>query len=328
MNQLKTAVIGVGYLGRFHAQKFSKLDGSDLLGVIDNDEVRAREVGIELGVPCFRNLDSMPVLPDAVSIAVPTIHHYEIAKNCLEKGIHVLLEKPFASNLQQSEALLDLSIKQKLCLQIGHLERFNPVFEEFQKSLNDDPSGEDSKTSQAPQFIESIRIAPFPKRGTDVDVILDLMIHDIDLIQSLLKTIPESVEANGVSILTPTTDIANARLRFANGCVVNLTASRVSDKAERKMRIFQKGAYHSLDFGTGQARRLRVDLSQTVTPEMLQPEVIQLDKGDALNSEIASFLDSVRSGEEPRVSAEDGLAAMRIAWQIKEQLQQQQTGVQ
>ena len=149
------------------------------------------------------------------------------------------------------------------------------------------------------------------------------MVQVIELIQSLLKSIPESVEANGVSILTPTTDIANARLRFANGCVVNLTASRVSDKAERKMRIFQQGAYHSLDFGTCQARRVKVDLNKPVTQEMLQPEETMLDKGDALNSEIAAFLKSVRSGKKPRVSAEDGLAAMRIAWQIKDQLQQQ-----
>ena len=189
--------------------------------------------------------------------------------------------------------------------------------------MEDEITSENSKENLSPQFIESIRIAPFPKRGTDVDVILDLMIHDIDLIQSLLKSIPESVEANGVSILTPTTDIANARLRFANGCVVNLTASRVSDKAERKMRIFQRGAYHSLDFGTGQARRVKVDLNKPVSQEMLQPEEIMLDKGDALNSEIAAFLKSVRSGEKPRVSAEDGLAAMRIAWQIKDQLQKQ-----
>ena len=323
MEPLKTAVIGVGYLGRFHAQKFSKLEDSNLLGVVDNDLKRAKEVGKELGVPWFESLEAMTVQPDAVSIAVPTIYHFETGKKCLEKGIHVLMEKPFASNLEQSEALLDLSIEKNLCLQIGHLERFTPVFEEFQKSMEDEVTSESTKENLSPQFIESIRIAPFPKRGTDVDVILDLMIHDIDLIQSLLKSIPESVEANGVSILTPTTDIANARLRFANGCVVNLTASRVSDKAERKMRIFQRGAYHSLDFGTGQARRVKVDLNKPVTQEMLQPEEIMLDKGDALNSEIAAFLNSIRSGEKPRVSAEDGLAAMRIAWQIKDQLQKQ-----
>ena len=312
MEPLKTAVIGVGYLGRFHAQKFSKLEDSNLLGVVDNDLKRAEEVGKELGVPWFESLEAMTVQPDAESIAVPTIYHFETGKKCLEKGIHVLMEKPFASNLEQSEALLDLSVQKNLCLQIGHLERFNPVFEEFQKSMEDEVTSESSKEDLSPQFIESIRIAPFPKRGTDVDVILALM-----------KSIPESVEANGVSILTPTTDIANARLRFASGCVVNLTASRVSDKAERKMRIFQRGAYHSLDFGTGQARRVKVDLNKPVTQEMLQPEEIMLDKGDALNSEIAAFLKSVRSGKKPRVSAEDGLAAMRIAWQIKDQLQKQ-----
>ena len=308
MVNLKTAVIGVGHLGRFHAQKYASLPGSQLLGVIDTDEKRARYVAEELDVPSYSSIEKLPEKPDAVSIAVPTIHHHVTARQCLERGIHVLLEKPFASSIEEARDLLELSEKRNLCLQIGHLERFNPVFRKFQGTV------------QRPQFIESIRIAPFPKRGTDVDVILVLMIHDIDLVLSLLRSLPVQVEANGVSILTQTTDLANARLRFPCGCVVNMTASRVSDKAERKMRIFQKGNYLSMDFCSSRARRLQVDPGKPVDAEKLNPEDVQLGKGDALKSEIESFLQSAATGSRPIVSGENGLAAMRVALDITEQL--------
>lgn len=308
MVNLKTAVIGVGYLGRFHAQKYATLPGSQLLGVIDTDEKRARQVAEELGVPSYSSIEKLPEKPDAVSIAVPTVQHHVTAHQCLDRGIHVLLEKPFASSIREARDLLEFSEKQNLCLQIGHLERFNPVFMEFQGTV------------ERPQFIESIRIAPFPKRGTDVDVILDLMIHDIDLVLSLLHSFPVQVEANGVAILTHTTDLANARLRFPGGCIVNMTASRVSDKAERKMRVFQKGNYLSMNFGSGQARRLQVDPDNPVDAEMLKPVEVQLEKGDALKTEIESFLHSAATGSRPLVPGEDGLDAMRVALEIIEQL--------
>ena len=305
---LKTVVIGVGYLGRFHAQKYAALPDCKLLGVIDSDPKRAAEIGTELGVPHYSEIRELEEKPDAASIVVPTVHHHAVASQCLARGIHVLLEKPFAGNLEQARELEMLAKTQSLCLQIGHLERFNPVFTEFQKTIN------------SPRFIEALRIAPFPKRGTDVDVILDLMIHDIDLILSLTGSYPEQVEATGVSILTPTTDLANARLRFPGGCIANLTASRVSDKAERKMRVFQQGSYFSLDFGNGLARRLQVDGNKPLEPEMLHPEEIQLERGDALLTEIQHFLSAIRSGREPKVPARDGLNAMRVAWEIKEQI--------
>ena len=305
---LKTAVIGVGYLGRFHAQKYVILDESELIGVVDVDKERGEKVAQELGVEFYEDFNDILDKVDAVSIVVPTIHHYETAKSFLEKGVHVLLEKPFAASIEEAEVLESLSREKNICLQIGHLERFNPVFTEFEQIINN------------PKFIENIRIAPFPKRGTDVDVVLDLMIHDIDMVLAVVGEYPDSVESTGVNIITSTADLAKARLRFPSGCIADLTASRVSDKSERKMRIFQSGLYLSLDYGTGQARKLQVNSKSYSDPENLSPVSFQLEKGDALLSEIKSFLSAVQEGKPPKVTAEDGLNSMRVAWQIKNQL--------
>ena len=305
---LKTAVIGVGYLGRFHAQKYAALAESELIGVVDVDPEQGQKVADELGVPFHTDFHEILEQVDAVSIVVPTVHHYETAKAFMENGVHVLLEKPFAATIEEAEYLEQLSRENNLCLQIGHLERFNPVFTEFQQLIDQ------------PKFIENIRIAPFPKRGTDVDVILDLMIHDIDLVLAVVGEYPDSVEGTGVNIITSTADLANARLHFPSGCIADLTASRVSNKAERKMRIFQSGLYLSLDYGTGQARKLQVHSASFPDPETLRPETFQLEKGDALLAEIESFLSAVRQGKKPKVTGQDGLNAMRVAWQIKDQL--------
>ena len=305
---LKTAVIGVGYLGRFHAQKYSGITDSELIGVVDVDPESAQNIADELEVAFYTDYHEVLDKADAVSIVVPTFLHYETAKAFLKNGVHVLLEKPFAANIEEAEELEQLSRDMNVRLQIGHLERFNPVFTEFQQLIDQ------------PKFIENIRIAPFPKRGTDVDVILDLMIHDIDFVMAVVGEFPESVEGTGVNIITSTTDLANARLRFPSGCIADLTASRVSDKAERKMRIFQSGLYLSLDYGTGQARKLQVDPEAVPDPDTLRPESYQLEKGDALLAEIESFISVVREGKKPKVTGQDGLNAMRVAWQIKEQL--------
>ena len=305
---LKTAVIGIGYLGRFHAQKYSGITDSELIGVVDVDPESAQNIADELEVPFYTDYHEVLDKADAVSIVVPTVLHYETAKAFLKNGVHVLLEKPFAANIEEAEELEQLSRDMNVSLQIGHLERFNPVFTEFQQLIDQ------------PKFIENIRIAPFPKRGTDVDVILDLMIHDIDLVMAVVGEYPESVEGTGVNIITSTTDLANARLRFPSGCIADLTASRVSDKAERKMRIFQSGLYLSLDYGTGQARKLQVDPEAVPDPDTLRPESYQMEKGDALLAEIESFISVVREGKKPKVTGQDGLNAMRVAWQIKEQL--------
>jgi len=311
MNQekmLKTAVIGVGYLGRFHAQKFASLPESELIGVVDINPEQGQKVSDELDVPFYLNFEEVINKVDAVSIAVPTVHHYKSAKTFLANGVHVLLEKPFAETIEEAEELAQLSSDSNAILQIGHLERFNPVFVEFQQLIHQ------------PKFIENIRIAPFPKRGTDVDVILDLMIHDIDLVLAAVGEFPENVEGIGVKFVTSSSDLAKARLRFPSGCIADLTASRISDKAERKMRIFQSGFYLSLDYVSGQARKLKVDSSEIPDPEKLHPELVQLEKGDALKSEIESFIAAIQKKTQPLVSAQDGLNAMKVAWQIKDLL--------
>jgi len=305
---LKTAVIGVGYLGRFHAQKYNLLEDSKLICVVDIDQERGKKVADELEVNFFKDFHEILDKVDAVSVVVPTIDHYEIAKVFLEKGVHILLEKPFAAKIEEAEILEQLSREKKVCLQIGHLERFNPVFTEFQQLID------------KPRYIENIRIAPFPDRGADVDVVMDLMIHDIDMVLAVVGELPDSIESTGVSIITPQVDLANARLRFPSGCISDLTASRVSDKSERKMRIFQSGLYLSLDYGTGKARKLHVDKESYSNSKNLSPESFQLEKGDALLSEIKSFLSAIIQEKKPKVTAEDGLNAMRVAWQIKSKL--------
>ncbi len=302
---LRTAVIGVGYLGRFHAQKYARLEGCDLIGVVDQDSQKAQAVGEELAVPYYTEHETLLTKVDAVSIVVPTKEHYRVAKAFMEQGVHVLVEKPLTATLEEAEALMALSEQQQVCLQVGHLERFNVVFTQFQDLIG------------KPQYIETTRISKFPERGTDVDVILDLMIHDIDLVLAMLGEYPTEIEGVGTSILTTKVDLANARLKFPGGCVANFTASRVSDKAERKMRVFQPGLYLSLDYGTGDVRKLQIDPTVTLAREDLKPVYYQLGKNDALLAEIQSFLNAIHHGTTPLVTAEAGFRAMKVASQIK-----------
>ena len=306
---VRTAVIGVGYLGRFHAQKYAQLEGCDLIGVVDKDVSRAQYVGRELSVPFYQVCDALLDQVDAVSIAVPTTDHYQLAKIFIEHGVHVLVEKPFTATLEQAKELISLSRLHHVHLQVGHLERFNIVFSHFQKLID------------SPQYIECIRISKFPKRGTDIDVILDLMIHDIDLVLTLLNQVPVAIDSVGTSVLTNNVDLANARMKFSNGCVTNFVASRVSDKSERKMRIFQKGLYLSLDYGTGSVRKLELNSQDQLQDEDLKPIVFQLKKNDSLLEEIQSFIHSIQHQTPPLVTAEAGLNAMEVAWKIKSQMQ-------
>ena len=306
---LKVAVVGVGYLGEFHAQKYAALEECKLIGVVDIDNKKGEKVATELGVNFYEDYNEILDIVDVVSIVVPTVNHFKTAKAFLESGVHVLLEKPFAETVEEAETLDQIAREKNLCLQIGHLERFNPVFLEFKQLID------------KPKFVENIRIAPFPKRATDVDVVMDLMIHDIDMVLSVVGEYPNYIESTGVNIITEKVDLANARLRFPSGCIADLTASRVSDKSERKMRIFQSGLYLSLDYGTGQARKLEVERGAISDPESLSPKSFQFEKGDALLAEIKSFLSSVKEEKEPKVSAQDGLNAMRVALQIKSNLQ-------
>jgi predicted dehydrogenase len=311
MNQpgLRTAVIGAGYLGRFHAQKYATLPDSELVGIADvSADARAR-LAEELRVPATADYRELLGRVDAVSIAAPTPLHFEIARAFLESGAHVLVEKPITTTVTDARTLIDIAARRERVLQVGHLERFNPGILALERVL------------KVPRFVESHRLAPFRQRGTDVSVVLDLMIHDIDIIQNIVHAPIRSLDAIGASVFSNDLDIVNARIRFANGCVVNTTASRVSLKTERKLRIFQDDAYMSVDL---QQKILTVVRKSDDPPGGELPPVRieeqSFEQGDALRTEIESFLECVRTGRQPIVSGEDGLSALETALRISEQV--------
>jgi predicted dehydrogenase len=305
MDKTRTAVIGVGYLGRFHAQKYAALPESQLVAVVDaNAEARAR-VASELGCRALADYRELLGEVDAVSIATPTPTHFSIASDCLEHGVHVLVEKPITETLDEAAALVALAQRRGLVLQVGHLERFNAAILALEGTLG------------VPRFVESHRLAPFKERGTDVNVVLDLMIHDIDLIQSLVGAPIESIDAVGTSVFSAGLDIANARIRYANGCVANTTASRVSMKTERKLRIFQDDAYISIDLQQKVLTIVRKPPPDSgAAPGQVTLEERSYEQGDALRMEIEAFLRCVREGKPPVVSGEDGMRALETAIRI------------
>jgi predicted dehydrogenase len=310
MQPVRTAVIGVGYLGRFHAQKYALLPESQLVAVADVVEESREQVAVECG--CRAIADYRDVLDEveAVSIATPTPLHHQIAKHCLERGVHVLVEKPITQTPGQARELIEIAARHDRILQVGHLERFNAAI----VALGD--------TLGKPRFIESHRLAPFKERGTDVNVVLDLMIHDIDLIQSLVGTPIESIDAVGAPVFSPEIDIANARIHYAGGCVANTTASRVSLKTERKLRLFQGDAYVSIDLHQKILTIVRKRPPGADTaPGQVVIEERSYEQGDALKLEIAAFLRSIRAGGPPVVSGEDGLRALETAIRITELVQ-------
>jgi predicted dehydrogenase len=307
---MRTAVVGVGYLGRFHAQKYASLPNSKLIGVADSSAAARDALATELGTEAVADYRALLGKVEAVSIVTPTPTHHAIAKEFLEAGAHVLLEKPMTVTVAQAEDLIRIARRKKLVLQIGHLERFNAAVQALQPIMG------------VPRFIESARLAPFKVRGTEVDVVLDLMIHDIDLILSIVRSPVVAVDAIGSSVFSKEIDIANARLRFANGCVANATASRVSLKTERKLRMFQDDAYVSVDLHQKVLTVIRkgAGVGLDGMPQVAIEEN-NFEQGDALMSEIEAFLQAAESGTEPPVSGEDGLAALRMAISITEQVE-------
>jgi predicted dehydrogenase len=302
---LRTAVIGVGYLGRFHAQKYAQLPRSQLIAVVDANAEAAAKVGAELGVPAYTDFHDILDGVDAVSLAAPTRLHHSIGRALLERGVHVLVEKPIATTLEEARDLVTTAQARGAVLQVGHLERFNPAIVAAAGRL------------KTPRFVESHRLAPFKQRGADVSVVLDLMIHDIDLIQELVGAPLESIDAVGASVFSGEIDIVNARLRFAGGCVANTTASRISLKQERKIRIFQDDAYLSIDM---QQKILTVirkkDDAPVESPAQVSIEEESFEQGDALLAEIDAFLTSIQEKRAPVVTGEDGLRALETALKI------------
>ena len=307
MSALRAAVVGVGYLGRFHAEKYAAHPGVDLVAVVDVDAERAGHLAAQLGVEAVTDHRDLHGRVDCASVVVPTQHHHTVARDLLESDIDVLVEKPFTETVEEGKSLVELAVRRARVLQVGHLERFNPAVVALAGLISE------------PRFIECHRLAPFSERGTDVDVVLDLMIHDLDVILNMVPSAIRSVEAVGVPVLSSSVDIANARLRFANGCIANLTASRVSLKRERKMRIFQPDAYIAVDYGERRVRVCRREPGSDGPSLVLEDrEVVEQD---ALEAEIDAFVRAVRRHEPPPVSGWDGLRALEVAHVIRESLE-------
>jgi predicted dehydrogenase len=305
MSKIRAAVIGVGYLGRFHAQKYAQLDACELVAVVDGRAEVRDAVAVEVKSRAVADYRELLGKVDAVSVVTPTPAHFEIADAFLAAGAHVLVEKPITETPEQARALIDRAAAAKRILQVGHLERFNAAILAAEPHLS------------SPRFMECQRLAPFKERGTDVNVVLDLMIHDIDLIQELVGTPLESIDAVGATVFSGEIDIVNARLRFKGGCVANTTASRISLKQERKIRIFQDDAYLSVDM---QQKILTVirkkDQAPVESPAQVSIEEESFDQGDALLAEIEAFLKAVRERSTPVVTGEDGLRALETAMKI------------
>ena len=296
--KLRAGVAGAGAMGRNHARVFSLLDDVDLVAVYDRDKAQAQSVAAEFGGIAVDSLDAFAEAVDAATVAVPTIAHREVGCTLMEKGVHVLMEKPIADSLDDARALIETSHRFEKILQVGHIERFNPVMKELEDRLTE------------PRFIEAHRLSPFPNRSIDIGVVLDLMIHDLEIILHLVKSPVESVDAVGVAVMTSREDIANARVRFANGCVANVTASRISPERMRKIRVFQSDCYLSLDYQEQSAEMYRMGSAGIEKVE------VNVEKDEPLKRELASFVDCARVGAAPAVSGQQGAAALDLALEI------------
>lgn len=311
---LRVGVIGTGALGFHHLRHLRTLDGAVVRGFHETDAARAAKVGEELGVAAAASLDALLDDVDAVSIVVPTPAHFAVAQAALERGKHVLIEKPITTTLDEADALLALAQAKGALVQIGHIERFNRAIRAAWPYV------------ESPLFIESERLAPFNPRGSDVAVVLDLMIHDIDLVLTLTKAKVAQVSATGVGVLTPSLDMANARVAFANGGIANITASRISRDRSRKLRLFQRNGYMTLDLaaGNGELFRLRGDVDMAALARQAQPDVtafveripLEAPDGDALRLELESFVAAVRGEAPVPVTGDDGRDALAVALQI------------
>lgn len=308
---LRVGVIGVGHLGQYHVGKYLNIPEVKLVGVVDIDSKRARKVEERYGLKAYSDHREILDKVDAVSIAVPTEVHFEVAVDVLNAGVHALIEKPITYELERADSLIDLAQQKNLVLQVGLVERFNPAVVKMESFL------------ERPMFIESHRMNLFTPRGTDVDVVLDLMIHDLDIVLHVISSPVKELHAVGMSVITGKTDIANARLIFENGTVANLTASRVSNEMLRKIRVFQPNAYISANCGKRRCTLVRLD-NDVVQPGVhpqLTSQKMEFPDSDPLADEIASFVDVVRKGATPVVTGQHGRNALKIALEIIDQIQ-------
>jgi len=318
---LRLAVVGVGHHGRHHARIYAELDGVELVAVVDRNADRAKEIAAEYGCRTAADVDEIVDQVDAASIVVPTVHHVEAARPFIERRKPVLIEKPVAATIEEADELLALADRYDCPVAVGHIERFNPVVQTMRRF------------DVAPRFIETHRISPFTFRSADVGVVLDMMIHDIDIVLSLVRDEPVRIDAVGMGVLSRSEDICSARVAFKRGCVVNLTASRLALKTERKIRVFSEEAYLSLDYQkkVGLAVRKKANLDVLALADQLQladlseladvdytklvhvEPLVPTDESEPLRTELENFVDSIRTGRPPEVGVEDGVAALRLA---------------
>ena len=326
----RVGVIGTGSMGKNHARIFGELEGSTLSAVLDERADVAGEIAAKYGARAVTSLDEFAECVDAATIATPTVTHFSIAKQLLERGKHVLVEKPFVETPEQARELCALAQQRGLILQVGHIERFNPVMSALEARLTH------------PRFIEATRLSPYPGRSLDVGVVLDVMIHDLEIILHLVRSPWVQVDAVGVPILSKREDIANVRIRFENGCVANITASRISQDKLRKIRVFQSNAYLSLDYQNQSGYLLRlarddekessligkllgVAADSTIVTEFagqrIVREPVEVDRGEPLKRELADFVDCARAGLQPKVSGREATAALELALEITRQIE-------
>ncbi len=301
--KLKCGVAGVGYLGQHHARIYSELDSAELVGIYDNNPARATEIAQKYGCAVFTSIDELGQACDAVSVAVPTDRHTEVALPLIDCGCNLLIEKPICTSVEDARTIVEKARAKNLIVQVGHIEHFNPVMSFLEANVD------------SPRFIVADRLAPFNIRGTEVGVVLDLMIHDIGIVLKLANSPVERVEAVGVNVVSKHEDIANARIVFKNKCVANLNVSRVSFKKLREIRVFQKGMYMSLDFMNQKGHMVKVNGIDDIVPEE-----VPFEKEEPLKSELASFIDCVQSNKNPKVDAILGMTALEVALEIERQI--------
>ncbi|MFL6590167.1 MAG: Gfo/Idh/MocA family oxidoreductase [Chthoniobacterales bacterium] len=298
MKKPRVGVVGVGHIGKNHARLYAELAGAEFTAIYDTDRAVAEQRAAEFGARAVATLEEFAEQIDAASIATPTSTHFEIGRELLGRGKHLLVEKPIADNTAHASELAEMAAARGLVLQVGHVERFNPVLGALEKRLTN------------PRFIEAHRLSPYPKRSTDIGVVLDLMIHDLEIILHLVRSPVQTIDAVGVPVLSQREDIANARIRFENGCVANITSSRISPEQMRKIRVFQEDVYLSLDYQnqTGEMYRR--------TAEGLKREDVEIEREEPLKRELAAFIECATTGRAPMVSGFQAAAALELAVEI------------
>ncbi len=317
INPIKIGVVGVGYLGNYHVQQLQQIEKAEIIGIYDADKTRLNEISKTYSVKAFSDCNELLNLCDAISIATPTSTHHKIARNSLAAGCHLFIEKPITQTVEQAQNLLQIADGKNI-IQVGHIEQFNPVYLALDRQ------------HISPMFIESHRLAPFNPRGIDVPVVLDLMIHDIGIVLSLVKSDVKEIRASGVKVASNSEDIANARIEFENGCIANLTTSRISQKKMRKMRLFQENTYVTVDFLEGIVEMYELQETNTIPPKNTQVFPLEghkekivwykkptIEPANALRLELEHFIDSIIKSQRPDVDAKSATDALRLAIQIQ-----------